>query len=329
MLSSLGFHYPNTGIPKMNGLCGHHNLAWQLTKDRRFNPAWGNLNALLQEIKHVNGQVILSSENFESSLLHPSNWTWFLSELKSLGFEIIFVIYLRDPLSYLESLYLDLIRFGLREEYQQIANIVLKRRQLNINQWEFCFDYEKIQESVLSIQDLTLIFRNYDSLVGNSTIIDFCELVGIDSTLLSLPINSTKINQRLPLNDLLRLFIKNKFGDFNDETSEVINDVLNIDHLKPTSPMAIRDGFNRAFTSHIDKMVNHNEKKAYTSITISGNLILEDSYQFLDMNKVFSLNAYQTIQRLIIMKKNAPDSKLDYLLELELLRKDLMDLMPL
>jgi hypothetical protein len=43
-LARAGVLYPRAGRPGVAG--GQHNIAWRLAGDRRFDPAWGDLDAL-------------------------------------------------------------------------------------------------------------------------------------------------------------------------------------------------------------------------------------------------------------------------------------------
>ncbi|NBW61199.1 MAG: hypothetical protein EBR31_05685, partial [Methylophilaceae bacterium] len=69
-LSVQDFYYPSSGIPR--NFYGHHNIAWQISRDRRFRSEFGDLRALLKEIGGIGkSKIVLSSEDFECSLLYP------------------------------------------------------------------------------------------------------------------------------------------------------------------------------------------------------------------------------------------------------------------
>ena len=63
-LRAHGVLYPSRGSHQV----GHHNLAWELTGDRRFDPAALTLARVVREIAAFGGDVVLSSEDFESIL---------------------------------------------------------------------------------------------------------------------------------------------------------------------------------------------------------------------------------------------------------------------
>src|SRR5215831_15350027 len=79
-----GYLYAATGRPA-EVPTGHHNLAWEITADRRFRPAYGTLEDLIREVRHHSGDVILSSEGFESTVAqaHLEGLTRFVDQLQA------------------------------------------------------------------------------------------------------------------------------------------------------------------------------------------------------------------------------------------------------
>lgn len=176
-LESRGFLYPRAGIPE--GASGQHNLAWELARDRRYSPRLGTLADLAREIAGFDGSVVLSSEDFESSLLRPARWRGLLSRAAAAGFAPRFVVYLREPVAYLESLYVENLKHGFGGEYRVAAREVVERGALTFNEWEFCFDYPRIAGALASLEGVPTVFRDYGRLAGGHVVADFARVVGL------------------------------------------------------------------------------------------------------------------------------------------------------
>jgi hypothetical protein len=61
-LRDAGVLYPYAGCPD-SCPAGHHNIAWQLSRDRRYNRGYGGMDALAKEIGDFGGDILLSSED--------------------------------------------------------------------------------------------------------------------------------------------------------------------------------------------------------------------------------------------------------------------------
>jgi hypothetical protein len=69
-LRDAGILYPYAGCLD-SVASGHHNIAWQIARDRRFDKALGDIGALAKEIGNFSGDILLSSEDFEGALGRP------------------------------------------------------------------------------------------------------------------------------------------------------------------------------------------------------------------------------------------------------------------
>ena len=165
------------GIPP-DAKFSQHNLAWELARDRRFDPEHGDIDAAFQEFADHPGRVVISSEDFESILLRPEVWAPFVSRAVQLGFAVTFVLYTRPIVQQLESVYLELLRSGLDMEFSSLSREVMETGKFEWRDWVFCFDVAAIARSMATVSGSSMVFRNYANLVGNSTIRDFGALLG-------------------------------------------------------------------------------------------------------------------------------------------------------
>jgi hypothetical protein len=209
-LRTAGVLYPNAGCLDLVG-SGHHNIAWQMARDRRFNKEYGDSEALLKEIGNFGGDILLSSEDFESSLDKPGSFTALVRIANSTQRELVLIIYIRSQIFYLESLYCEMLRHGFAEEYQTLAQQVIERKMLSMKEWVFHFDYLRIARCVARVPNSRVIFRNFHGLQDNSIFADFRSVLAIDPA----P-NDEAVNLRLHERDTpatsLTLFYQNRIG---------------------------------------------------------------------------------------------------------------------
>jgi len=141
-LARRGTLYPETGRIG----AGHHNIAWGLVGDDRFDSDAGYLDELAEEIRrHHPPRVLLSSEDFEyhndrkDRLLLLRRW------IHRLGYEPVVIIALRDVPSYIESLYSELVAHGLTQGFDDFVRDALANRRVVIRAlWDFRLDYEAL-----------------------------------------------------------------------------------------------------------------------------------------------------------------------------------------
>jgi hypothetical protein len=141
-LASNGTLYPETG--RIN--VGHHNIAWGLIGDERFDPAAGYLDELAEEIRTRRPtRVVLSSEDFEYLYDREDRLVQLRGLARRLGYKPVVVIALRDAASYVESLYSELVAHGLAQGFDAFAHGVLaERRVIFRSLWHFEFDYQAL-----------------------------------------------------------------------------------------------------------------------------------------------------------------------------------------
>lgn len=136
-----GTLYPESGRVG----AGHHNIAWGLVGDDRFEPDRGFLNELADEVQAFRpARVFLSSEDFEY-LGHRSDRLRVLRRwMRRLGYKPLVVVSLRDVAGYLESLYEELVKHGLAEDFEPFVQSALSARRVVFGGWVFQLDYERL-----------------------------------------------------------------------------------------------------------------------------------------------------------------------------------------
>lgn len=108
-LARNGIFIPRNARPWLGAR--HHNLAWDLIGDGRFDPAFGSWPEVLSEIRSLNPPTVcLSSEDFGLLQLKPDSLIRIRQELNSIGYEVKIVVYLRPQSDFIESMYAELVK---------------------------------------------------------------------------------------------------------------------------------------------------------------------------------------------------------------------------
>jgi hypothetical protein len=138
----------------------HHNLAYEIMDRPRFNPQKGTIADVIEEVAQVDApNVLISSESFSGSIAYEPKYERVRDLAARLGRKLQVVIYLREHLSYLNSLYaFGIRRFthakGFDRFVEQTGSHVRFRYLPLLERWEAVAD--------------TLIVQPYDSNVLTS-----------------------------------------------------------------------------------------------------------------------------------------------------------------
>lgn len=120
MLHAHGVLYSRTGDEEH----GHHNLAWEITGDRRFNPAALTMAKAVAQIAALDGVTVLCSEDFESVLHQPAALALLVQPLRAIGVEVCLVVYFRKRREYAASLYAEMLAHGYSSTSDEFAREV-------------------------------------------------------------------------------------------------------------------------------------------------------------------------------------------------------------
>jgi len=203
-----GILYPNTGVSPAHGQ-GQHNIAWQLTRDRRFRRTYGTVDDLAEEITQFGSNVIISSEDFESILDTPEHFAPLICHPALRDHEITLLFYVRDQISYIVSLFFELIGHGLGDELAMMVELACRDRRFRFREWKFQFDYGAICASWAAYPRVRTVVRSYHRLDGDSIIADFirffCPALALQAAATQL-----RANSGAPLPDRLERFYRNR-----------------------------------------------------------------------------------------------------------------------
>jgi len=205
-LEKNNFSYPLIGNPNSYG---QHNLAWEISEDRRFNKNFGTFSDFFNHLDDFKQNIIISSEDFESILLNKKKLNTLKEKFQYHNCEFSILIYIRNPIDYIVSIYLELLKKTMRNEFDKIFNLVLKYGQFEELEYKFLFNYDSI-EILLNQLNINYKIRvvdssNFDSLTDFLKYLDFKDKVTrIDDS-----------NSRYNHNEYLKLFYRNNNLDRN------------------------------------------------------------------------------------------------------------------
>jgi hypothetical protein len=246
-LKSAGILYPQSGIPK--GLGGHHNLAWQITRDRRFRTQFGTIDDAASEIAAHGGPAILSSEDFETVLDQPRKLDPILSHPALKGHRLVLVVYLREQSAYFRSLFMELTVHGLTEEMARLADSVGEHGFFDLKEWRFQFDYYRLTKRLVEWHGGELRLRNYHTLVGGSTVADFLQII-CSNPILPKDDHLRAVDTGQGLRETIEIFFERRLGlPLNAAQKETISNILSQGRgSMPTLSPELQARLQRAFS---------------------------------------------------------------------------------
>ncbi len=176
----------------------------------------------------------------------PESFGFFRKLAQNLNKKLTIMIYLRNQISYAQSLYLELMNYEFGKEYVAYADEVLTHGAVKCRGLIHQFDYERALECWNDATDVDIMVRNYHALEGGSVITDFAQLFGLEEHLAARP-GQEHLNVRETVFEPLQLFYRSRIS--RNLTS---NEMARIKHLaqryaRLTSSATIQQKFAEKF----------------------------------------------------------------------------------
>lgn len=173
-----GVLVPKAGRIEANS--GHHNIAWELGADPRFDPAFGTLESFLREIAYTSlRNVCISSEDFE--LLHADGaaLTRLRDGIAAAGFTPKIVLYVRPQADYVESAYAEIVK-ARDVDFDDFFETIVATGSFG----PLLFAYDRLAHAFAAVfGDANLIVRQYRSTLPSCALLaDFVALVAPELT---------------------------------------------------------------------------------------------------------------------------------------------------
>ena len=193
-LRQAGFLYPYTGSGDRPGKeatdphkHAHHNIAHEVDRHWLFNAHEGTLDELKEEIKNFPGDIIISSELFETIITRPESFGFLKNLAHFANKKLTIIVYLRNQILYAQSLYLELLNYEFSKEYLAYADEILTHGCIKCRGLTHQFDYERVLNSWKQVPGVDVIARNYHALSSGSVVTDFAQCLGLGDRLRSRP----------------------------------------------------------------------------------------------------------------------------------------------
>ena len=140
-----GILFPLCG--RLGRFGGHHNIAWQLNEDERFKKKYGTFESLCFEITQSKCRtIILSSEDFEFLHLNTDKLHFLKKKFNELGYVVKVILCFREEISYADSLYCELLKYGMDVSFDDFINEIIENGRFNFNKKQiYSFKYDEIE----------------------------------------------------------------------------------------------------------------------------------------------------------------------------------------
>lgn len=285
LLKKNNYLYPLVGIPPGN--MAHHNFAWELSRDNRFKKFNGTIAQLKEKIKLIDQDIILSSEGFETILDNVNKLEFLKTTFEDIDYHVTFVIFLRNPIDYLISCYLQLLKnktIQLAEPFELIMNNIIKNDFLQINNNRYFFNYYDLFNKLK--KHFNVLFRTYDSLNKFDSVCSFLNLLNIKTENLSSSIRENITPSNLNSFKFFLSNIMNKRQIDNDIRFFILIDLfkkyfeydLSLDNLKQNE-----------FTSHF--------RKTFDFFGYNRQPHLKN--KFISIDRLFSYSSYDFLNNFV------------------------------
>ena len=224
LLAPEGIYVPSAGVTGPHS--GHHNICWQLRGDPRFNAKHGGLGDLVGELAQVaQPKAVISSEAFEYLVEYPEALSRFEVALDSAGWIPTYIVFFRHQEGYARSLYCELQKHGLKEEFDDfILEILRNGRYVMHGDWCFYFDYAEFVRRWTGATRGDLRTLSYETVRTDPGIIRaFTCAIGCSSEKIAVTAKSTQVlnveqyNSSVSIRRLDRWRMKWKFSRSNRE----------------------------------------------------------------------------------------------------------------
>ena len=194
ILEEKGFYYPEAGLTKARRLgIRHYYLMYEIVRGNQLN-YW---KELLKEISKVEQEkILLSHENFFSPSIDPKK---IVSRLD--GYEIKLIVYLRNPIDYIESCYREWVQNV--DKYDKSIDVFFSWRK----KW---LSYKKMIEKwerVIGSENISIGIFDKNCLYMNDIKFDFLRKIGLKDIKIR---ENENYNRTLKSNEILKILLMNR-----------------------------------------------------------------------------------------------------------------------
>jgi hypothetical protein len=187
-MGKLGVYVPRAGMAAPE-VAAHHHLAFEINDPKRFNPAMGGMMDLVAELRDQQPrQVVISTEALSWTALDPGRIGRFRGPLLELGYELIWIVYVRTFPDWAESAYTQLAKtLSVTRPFAEWVRDATKPLVLGM-------EPHRVPDGIRSTGD-SLQLRSY-SMALPDLIGDFMDVLGVGGHFPSAQISGQRVNLR-------------------------------------------------------------------------------------------------------------------------------------
>lgn len=204
-LSRRGWLYPAIGGPP-GAPHGHHNVAWELTGDRRHDRSLGGVEELLAAVERSQLSVIVSSEDFGSAVFCGSRLGELVESLRAQGLGVELLVYLRNQIDFARSLYFTILNFAVDRPFADYLAEILSTGRFRWREWTFPFDYDDFVRRLEAMAAVAV--RSFDEAARGSLLGETLAYLGIAGEPAIL--TELHLNERRDVGVAIALFCRNR-----------------------------------------------------------------------------------------------------------------------
>jgi hypothetical protein len=165
-LADDGLYIPRSG--RVFPFSGHHNIAWQLNCDARYEYVNGGLAELIDELASAQPpRVCLSSEDFEFLYKDPRALRYLRTKLRTLNYTVRIIFFLRPQADYAEAMYGEIVKHGANLDFLEFLERFTSGEFEYSRRCCVASDYNLILDSFASVFGIENIivrpYRNYSA----------------------------------------------------------------------------------------------------------------------------------------------------------------------
>lgn len=184
LLGERGVFVPRFGRPlnhfANDQKCGHHNVPWEMLEGAQFEPENGGLLDVVHRVYQSGLPVaVISSEDFSLLYQQPGALAKINETFLDAGYQPKPILYLRSRGNYVDSLYAELLKHGIRRSYDDFLEEILEAGAARFDGRSFPFQYSAIADAYAdAFGKQNLVVRSYDLVgSGNDLLLDFLKIV--------------------------------------------------------------------------------------------------------------------------------------------------------
>lgn len=245
-----GIYIPKSGIV-FSSSNAQHNLAWELYGDKRFDPKYGTVSDMIKEITSIpQDKVLISSEDFEHLYWKPEKLTRLKRLVENAGYTVYIIIFFRDVISYVSSMYVAFIQLGYCISEEEYINEILFPDKFK---W-LCFEYQKISKGFTDVFGENQVIVNKYSSPIQDKFFKIINVTGIpkENVILNSAISAGKVRILLSYNKILKKYNLSSDNIIMSHIRGLILKGNNVNYKKYVLPFYFQEKLKIKFKSTIE-----------------------------------------------------------------------------